>query len=489
MIFASISFAIDPFEVEESSGDPIGIAPPIKNVTIFNGQEYLDYPVDSFVYTETGKNTTSIRMKITNIYENSTKAFRLQLQSSASWFAPKEMEYSFDPDGFTKDEWPYWEVYPLEPNESIEVAFEVSAIIGSASLIDAKAETITRWSKSCKYPITEADDEIELSLEKYLFSLNYTGESKIYFTKNETNRTLVLALSDSELGVFRLNGTDVSVISDNDTIAAIVNEYIMTNSPDRTFNTSKPYELMKYSQNVSAGPERSCMIITGMDRNNCTNRESCFYSCFSVPVCSYIATGFDFIDTILSYKKSIDFANEKFNKSLDSSYEFKTDPAYFSAQAALTDLKELNKAETTVIFHPIFTTYNFCPPADYAIPQQMEARRILLDYINENCLYGEEEKIINQSLEFAALIKTLEENASVENISETPVINITINDTNITDMPAENQSIEKPECCASGACSIFGIEKIADVCWEWWTLFLLILIIGIFVILKRRKRK
>jgi hypothetical protein len=467
-----------------SYGDPVGVAPPLKNVTIFNGVQYLDYPIDSLVYTKTGEKNTTVRMKVTNIYENTTKAFRISLQSKASWFKPKEMYYTLDPDGFTSNGWPYWEVYPLEPNESIELSFVVDAVIGTANLIDAKAQTITRWDKNCSYPIIERNDSSEFLIENYLRLINETDEATLYFSINESNQIFVLALVDSEFGVFRLNDTNVSGVSDYETIAAIVDDYLDANKPNKKFNTSKPYELMNYSKNVSLGPESSCAIITGMDRYNCTDRQSCFYSCFSVPVCSYIATGWEFIDTILDYKKSIDFANLKFNKSLNSSYEFKTNSSYESAQAALTDMKELNKAETIVVFHPIFTNYNYCPPADYAIPQQMEARRVIMDYLGENCLYGEREKIINQSMELGSRLGALENITVEENVSiniTKPVPNITINETNISEIPV-NESEDVEECAISKS-PYFGI------CWEYWIIVLLVLVLLFWITLNKRKKK
>jgi hypothetical protein len=194
------------------------------------------------------------------------------------------------------------------------------------------------------------------------------------------------------------------------------------------------------------------------------------------------------------YKKTVDSTDFKLNKSLNSADAFKKAPSYDSATSALNDMKELNKAETKVFYHPLFTVYNFCEPADYAIPQQIEARRVLLDYLDENCLFGEENGIINQSIKLGEKLNaleniTIEKNDTIVNITE-PAENITINKTNITETPELNQSMvqERTECCSFGVCSIGGIERIGGLCWEGWILIFVLLILGLAVILTKGKK-
>lgn len=481
----------EPLEDEGGSGGGlIGVAPKKKNVTIFNGQEYLDYPIEASTYSKSGENATTIRLSMVNPYSSSTGAFRLHLEATASWFDPKNFSYALDPDGYTKDGWPYWDIYPLEQNESIEIAFLTQGIIGSTSLIDIKAQPISRWGTKCSSLLPDVLAKTNATADaiaRYIFSLKETRDVTLYFEKKEANTTLALVLIGSDFGVFKINNTNVSAVSDNDTIAGLVRKYVSSRSPGTTVNVSKPYEIIEYSKNVSAGPQKSCFLITGMDRNKCVDRTSCFYSCFSVPVCSYIANGWEFIDTMHDYKETVDAADKKFNKSLESTYAFKKAPSYDLATTALEDMEELNKAETKVFYHSLFTVYNFCQPADYAIPNQIEARRILLDYLDENCLKGEEKKIINQSIQFASKLEVVEKNISVGNISKIP--DILINDTNMTNVTTTNQSRDgiESECCRFRVCSVFGIEKIWGLCWELWIAILALLIISIAVLLKRRK--
>jgi len=490
LMVLGISNAADPYcqiceliERGGSYGDVIGVAPPEKNVTIFNGEQYLDYPVDFLLYTATGEENTSLRMKVRNIYGSSTEAFRLSIESKAPWFTPKEMEYSLEPDGFTSDGWPYWEVYPLGPNESIEISFVVDAIIGSANLINAKAQRLDRWSGNCTYPVSEGTNASYPGLDRHLFIMNHTGKNMAYHSWNDGNETVLLALTDSGFGVFRLNGSDISVVSDNATIEKIVDDYLDQNKPDETFNSSGVYGIMNISRNISMVAQQRCFVLTGMDRYNCTDRQSCFYSCFSVPVCSYIATGWEFIDTILEYRKTIDFADQEFNRSLDSSYAFMDEPGYDSAKSALADMVELNKAETAVVFHPIYTTYNYCPPADYMIPWQIEARRILMDYLESNCLYGERGELINQSL---ALSSVLKENANISvGINETNATaslpNITINETNATGTVKNQTEDEEGEC-------LLGRSPVEGICWELMlTTVVILLIVGYILLNKKGK--
>jgi hypothetical protein len=488
----------DPFDKEGSSGEPIGVAPPKKTVRIFNGQEYLNYPISASAYTKSGENDTSIRINLINPYPIPTEAFRLQIEAKASWFYPKNFSYALEPDGYTQSGWPYWDMPPLEHNESVEISFIVKSKIGSTNLINAKAQPLNKWSGGCRYlvpSVLSRNKSAEAkAISEYVFSLNQTQNVTVYFEQSQDNTSLILALVGPEYGVFRIDNTNVSVVTDKDTISGLVREYVAANSPQTTLNESVPYEIIKYSKEAKRGPEDSCLLITGMDRHRCVDRQSCFYSCFSVPVCSYIATGWEFIDTMLDYKKTIDAADSSLNKSMDSAYAFKVTPTYRSATAALSDMKTLNKAETNVVYHPLFTVYNFCQPADYAIPKQIEARRVLLDYLDENCLYGEDMRIINMSMQLGVMLSaleniTIEKNVTADNITTTPALNVTINETNIS-KEGEDQinEHERTDCCTFGVCSVMGIEQIYGLCWEWWLLILVLIIVGLAALLRRKIR-
>jgi hypothetical protein len=111
---------------------------------------------------------------------------------------------------------------------------------------------------------------------------------------------------------------------------------------------------------------------------------------------------------MLDYRKTIDKANETLDRAINSSLLFSQSPSNGAANATLNDLKSLNRAETAVIYHPLFTTYNFCPPPEYAIPQQIEAKRQLLDYQEENCAWLQQGRIVNESVAMSKALKTAE---------------------------------------------------------------------------------
>lgn len=477
-------------EEEGSSGRHIGVAPPKKTVSIFNGEGYFNYPIDSSTYTKSGENATTVRLRMKNPYAFSTGAFRLRLEAAASWFYPKNFTFMLDPDGYAQNVWPYWDVYSLEPNESIEIAFIVDQKIGSAGLINARAEPLSRWGE-CAYFVPGISGNAT-AVSAYLSSLNQTEDVTLYFEQKKENASLVLALVGSDFGVFRINNSNVSVVSDNSTIEKLVSDFIAANTPEPTVDASEPYDILEKSEEVKRGPQDRCFQITGMDQYRCIDRESCFYSCFSVPVCSYIATGWEFIDTVQDYRKTIDAADSSLNRSLDSAYSFNIAPSFDSASVALEGMLDLNKAETKVVYHPLFTVYNFCPPADYAIPQQIEARRLLLDYLDENCLYGKEAEIINQSKQLAARLGAIEGmmgegNETLINITVVPPANLTMNETNISEGQEQMMDQEKEDCCLFGVCSIAGIERTGGVCWDAWAAILFLLLVIIAIVFRIRK--
>jgi hypothetical protein len=290
-----------------------------------------------------------------------------------------------------------------------------------------------------------------------------------------------------------VNGTNVSVVSDESAIAPLVSRYAAAGSPVSLVNVSEPYGILRYANDLKAGPEKSCMIITGMDRFPCVDRPSCLYACFSVPVCSQIGqAGWSFMDTMLDYKRSIDYTNIVLDNATNSASIFGQSPSYATALQALADMSELNRAETKVIFHPLFTSYGFCQPAEYAMPGQIEAKRALLDYLDDNCLYGEETGIVNQSAHLASKLAAFENRPLPKNATAptTPasVKNATAGNVTACAIPETGQAnTGAGACCAFGVCSIAGVDKIGGLCWEWWLLILAFLALCIAVLLYNKK--
>jgi len=133
---------------EGSGGGHIGVAPEKKKAVIWSEQKgkYLEYPIDARAYikSENNKNFTLIRLRMSNIYDSPTPPFRLHLEAKMSWFKPKLFSYALSPDGYTSGGWPYWDVPPLENNESMEISFIVNGSVGYANLIDVKTDALDK---------------------------------------------------------------------------------------------------------------------------------------------------------------------------------------------------------------------------------------------------------------------------------------------------------------------------------------------------------
>jgi len=393
---------------EGSGGGSIGTAPAPKTVSIWDGiSGYHKCPLSYSSYVSSGSVNTSVRIKILNNYSSSTNAFRLSLSSSLSWFVPKNITFSFGPDGYTNDGKPFWDVPGLGPNESTEVSFVVKGSVGLVDRINVTSSPLERWPGGCKYFVPISVATMEQNITKYLESINQSQDIIIFYTNG--NLILTYLKGNSSFAVFGIYGTNVTPVSDNNSIEATVSAFLKAASPTPSTDPSKPFQILNYSRILKQGPEKNCMMITGMDKHNCTDRTSCRYACASVPVCWYIGqVGWPFIDAMLDYRKTIDKADIELDRAINSSLLFSQSPSNGAANATMNDLKSLNRAETAVIYHPLFTTYNFCPPPEYAIPQQIEAKRQLLDYQEENCAWQQQGRIVNESVAMSKALKTAE---------------------------------------------------------------------------------
>jgi len=414
-------------DTEGSGGSLIGTKPAPKTVRIWDGVSgYHDCPLSYSSYVFSGGINTSVRFRILNNFSTSTGPFRLSLSSSLSWFVPKNITFSFGPDGYTYDGKPFWDVPGLGPNESTEVSFTVNGSVGLIDKINVNANQLARWTGGCKYFVPVSGASLAQNITGYLDWINQSQNVTIYY-ENE-NQILTHLEGNHSFAVFGIYSTNVTPILDRNAIERTVSVYTKAASPRPSTNTSKPFEILNYSRTLKQGPEKSCMMITGMDRFNCTDRTSCRYACASVPVCWYIGQiGWPFIDTLLDYRKTIDKANETLDRAINSSLLFSQSPSYGTASAALYDLKSLNRVETAVAFHPLFTKYNFCPPPEYAIPQQIEAKRQLLDYLEENCVKQQESRMVNESFAIAPKLKAAEPKPLPVNVSSNACINQTTN--------------------------------------------------------------
>jgi subtilisin family serine protease/uncharacterized membrane protein YgcG len=458
------------------------------------------HPLYASSYTKWDAEITTFRFKIYNQHNSSTAAFRMWLDSEMSWFEPKNLTYALQPDGYTKEGWPYWNIPPIGFNESTEISFVVNRRVGLPDMINVNTEEISKWSGVCSYlkggihssTFSVQNKSAAKIITEFLQIYNQSQNITIYHKQNvseQSSRYLVYLAQLQVFGVFGINETGAYVVSDKKIISEIVSDYISSSSPNSSANTSKPYEIMKHARELKAAPEKSCMVITGMDRFPCKDRDSCLYACFSVPVCSMIGqAGWSFIDTLLDYKKSIDYTNDVLDDAVDATSVFAQQPTYEHAQNALGLMHTLNTAETKVIFHPLFTSYGFCQSPEYGMPEQIEAKRQLLDYSAAKCLYGEKERIVNESMHFASKIGQLPEKSirlnqtSMNNDDNSAaLIANTTNNNSIT--TAAYVTGARSPCCVENFCSFAGFESVYGFCWQWWIIGVLLLMIYCMVLL------
>jgi hypothetical protein len=372
--------------------------------------ETYNHSLYSSSYAESTENMTTYKFKIPNTYNTTTLPFRLVLKSDFDWFDPIALDYALAPDGIDGDS-PYWYIPQMLPNESIEVSFAVNRIVGLADSIEIETETVEMWTNECALAPYVADNESASIIKEFMESLNRSQNVTVYYEEREMNgstKTVIAHLDGYNVfAVFKI-GSNVSAVSDQTNISTIAANYINAISAleNDTQNVSGLYLDLIDTRGLKSEAENECYMLTGMDRFPCIDRETCLYSCFSVPVCSQIGqSGWSFMDTIMSYNESVESANSVLDSAISSMEMFSKYPSYDNAQNALDDLIELNKAETVVIYHPMFTSYGFCPPAEYGIPQQIEIKRQILDYMEENCIYGEEERIVSESMQVARLLE------------------------------------------------------------------------------------
>ncbi|MBU0531936.1 hypothetical protein KKB44_00410 [Candidatus Micrarchaeota archaeon] len=450
----------------------------INSTPILTDQEY-PHPLYSSYFINGQENTTTYTFRVYNNYTNITSPFMLWLESNFSWFDPDTFYYHVEPDGFVgKYHWPYWEIPSLYPNETAEISFRVNRSVGLAESILVNGEEIDRWRKTCEIPPYNGTDDSAETIYTFLDSLNKTQNLSIYY-ETETH-SLVYLHTYGSFVVFEINES-VSAVSDKEIVSQIVLEYIDSVTPESSANVSRLYDMLKYSKQLKATPERECLMLTGMDRFPCVDRETCLYACFSVPVCSYIGqSGWSFMDTMLDYKNNLDLTNFALDQAINSSRTFSQNPSYENAQLAFEDVINLNRNESKMIQHPLFTSYGFCEPPQYGLVYQMDGRRHLLDYMETNCLYGKEEMIINESIHLASKIFSPPEPIYI------PLPNVTIVTPNQTIIYEEQSSA----CCWTLICSLVGVERVAGYCWEWpviITIFFLSLLSIIVIGHHRRK--
>ncbi|VVC03421.1 Uncharacterised protein [Candidatus Bilamarchaeum dharawalense] len=445
------------------------------------------HPLFATSFANANENQTLYRFRIFNNESTPTLPFRLWLTSDMNWFDPDIFSYALPPDG-ADDDSPYWDFPPVYPNESAEISFRVNRTVGLPDRILLDTEALNKWIGECKtFVPLNGTNESETKIENYLWSLNKSYDVVMYYEEN--GYALAKIKDYNTFAVFKIgNITEMAMIEDDKTITTLVSNYVKKGTVDRYVNLSQVRWSLEETQRIKSRPEKDCYRISGMDRFPCVDRDTCLYACFSVPVCSNIGqSGWSFLDTLQSYNKTVYDANTKLDHAVSSSADLELSPNYERAAALLQELIELNRAETKVIYHPLYTSYGYCEPADYAIPQQMGARRDLLDYLEINCLYGQKDWIIQESIHTAVTLNPPKPKPKLNNtINVTPQVNTSnhIELQNIT----TNQTETQEECCLGGMCSLGGVKKIAGLCWQWGAIILVVAVLAIYWLIKPKRR-
>ncbi len=383
-----------------------------------------EHPVFSQSNANAMDNITTYTFTTINDFNTSTSAFRLWLSADFNWFNPENFNYTFKPDGIEGNS-VYWDIPPLSQNESTEVSFTVNGVVGLPQSIEVTTEPLPVWNGTCAFLKPRNSSNSIFSILEFLNATNRSQGVISYY--DDGNLVLAKLQGYDTFAVFSINGTKVNAVTDPAIIRGLVRSYVSAASPPTTQgNTSALYQALLDTVGLKQTSESECYALTGMNRFPCLNRTSCLYACFSVPVCAGIGeSGWTFMDTMLDYNKSVVDADGKLQTALSSSEIFSEQPSYSNAENALNDLITLNRAETKVIFHPLFTTYDFCTPPDYGIGEQTAARRDVLDYIASTCLDGETDVIVNDAVKVAPLLA-----GRVVNVTnQSAAINVPVNQT------------------------------------------------------------
>ncbi|MFH1785874.1 MAG: hypothetical protein ABH842_05585 [Candidatus Micrarchaeota archaeon] len=454
-------------------------------IYLASAEEY-EHPLFATSYANANDNVTLYRFRILNNETTQTLPFRVWLTSDMNWFDPSIFSYALQPDGSDQGK-PYWDLPPIYPNESSEISFTVNRTVGLPDRISVSTQQIDRWSGECSdFAPYNGSSSSKVKIQTYLQSLNKSGNVTLYY--EEGDYAIAYLEYYKTYAVFTIN--NITMVDDETIISSLASNYTKKVATPVSVDLSEITSAFEGSVTLKADAEAECYRISGMDRNPCVDRDSCLYACFSVPVCSNIGqVGWDFMDTLLDFNQTVSTTNLKLDQMIVSSADFENSPTYEKAEALLEEMIDLNRQETEVIYHPLYISYGFCPPAEYGIPQQLGARRILLDYLEENCIYGKENFIVEESLHTAEVLAPpkpkppVNVNQTINTSTNTSIPNVTITNNTI-----QNTSQNTTECCIGSICSIGGVKTIAGICWQWATIGVVLILAIVFYITKPKRR-
>jgi hypothetical protein len=426
----------------------------------------FEHPLSSTSFIKGNANLSIFRFNIKNIHDSPTLPFRLWLSANLSWFKPKIFNYLLPPDGYNENASPYWDIPPIFPNESIEISFMVNERVGMPEKINVTTETIHRWDSNCSslIPINNT------------YNFTFPKDTTVYYSKNiNTSKAFLVYLEDYDVfAVFIVPPkSDIYLVSsDEKIIKSVVSSYVNFTSSQikkSNINTKLIESAILDGKKSKQSSETDCLALTGMNKYPCVDRESCRYACMSVTVCSYVAQGWNFIDTLYSYNQTKSSVNSKIDVSLNKASIFSSTPSYNNALSLFEQLIELNRAETALMNHPIFTSYGFCSTPDFSLSLQIKAKNQLLDYMDTYCIYKEEGRIVNESLIAAAKLSSV---ITPKNMNK-PVVYLS------------NTSIEANQSNTNNSTS--EVEDTAgnhEIHWEFLVLFLGIIVMVILILIK-----
>lgn len=115
---------------------------------------------------------------------------------------------------------------------------------------------------------------------------------------------------------------------------------------------------------ASRASEANCSRLTGIDKVDCFDRDSCLSACYGVPNCQYLAynSNIEFIYDILYYSENLTTLDEEL-------YNLEAYIDEFNAPAAQVSLTTAKTAAVNIQSNPLMATqYSFCqkPLYDFA---------------------------------------------------------------------------------------------------------------------------
>ncbi|MEM2963263.1 MAG: hypothetical protein QXW70_04185 [Candidatus Anstonellales archaeon] len=213
------------------------------------------------------------------------------------------------------------------------------------------------------------DNEL-FSIEDFKLTRNY---SVYYFVViNGTQNLIVKKIIDSP--------SSFVIVQNESEIRDVLFEYYIL----KGFKKIPPNETQKlkefiisFSKSREPGESR-CKKYLGTDLYPCSDRESCFKSCFT-PICSPLAqgVGWEFIDLIVYFEnrtKNLEYLTRDAEMIIERFSENQSKENFLAVKSILL---EINRVATNITTNGIFSVYQICHPVNYDIVSLIKAKRLI----------------------------------------------------------------------------------------------------------------